>query len=78
MRALLESYMDVAMVFQYDSISKCVTIRCSINELSNRDKVELFRQLMDDLGITERFSAAPDETSVAQSIITEQWSNALK
>ena len=48
-------------------------VRIGLEHLSGRDKVELFRTLMDQLGISERMSAEPDETGRAQQIITEQW-----
>lgn len=50
-----------------------LTVRVDTDLLSARDKVELFRTLMDDLGITERFRADPDGTAKAQEIVTEQW-----
>lgn len=60
----------------FDSIGPGFTVRVPLELLSDRDKVELFSILMDDLGITERLHADPDGTAVAQAIITEQWSKA--
>ena len=64
------------MKLEYSSTGKTMSFRCSINDLSSRDKVELFRQLMEDLGITDRFNAEPDATAAAQLMITEQWDKA--
>jgi len=52
------------------------TIRVDTDLLSARDKVELFRALMDDLGISERFHAEPDAVAEASKIIVEQWGRA--
>ena len=58
---------------QFSSICPSISVRVGINHLSNRDKVELFRFLLEDLGISNRFHDEPDETARAQVIITEQW-----
>ena len=58
---------------EFSSICPTITVRVGINHLSNRDKVELFRFLMEDLGISNRVHDEPDATARAQEIITEQW-----
>lgn len=57
----------------YSSIGQGFTLHVPLKLLSPRDKVVLFQKLLDDLGITEQFSAYPDETGFAQQLITEQW-----
>ena len=57
----------------FSTICLGFVVRIELEHLSGRDKVELFRTLMDQLGISERMSAEPDETGRAQQIITEQW-----
>lgn len=61
------------MSIKFSSIGADLTVRVSVRDLSNRDKVELFRELMDQLGITERLSKEADATARAQQIIAEQW-----
>lgn len=56
----------------YDSISKTVVQRTKVMTLSGRDKVNLFNDLMDDLGITARLQAEPDATTRFQEIWKEQ------
>jgi hypothetical protein len=58
---------------EFNSIFPGLTVRVSIDHISKRDKVELFRFLLDDLGIAERFHNEADATARAQEIITEQW-----
>lgn len=58
---------------QYDTIGRKIVTRIPIEQLSGRDKVNLFQHLMEDLGIAQRFSDKPDETGEAQKIMTEQW-----
>lgn len=58
----------------YDAIGVGLTVRIGLENLSARDKVELFRTLMDDLGITAQFHHEPDATARAQEIIVERWS----
>jgi hypothetical protein len=58
---------------QFSSICPSINVRVGINHLSSRDKVELFRFLLEDLGIANRLHDEPDATARAQEIITEQW-----
>ena len=58
---------------EFSTICPGFTFRIGLEHLSSRDKVELFRTLMDQLGISERMSAEADATARAQEIITEQW-----
>jgi len=58
---------------EFSTICPGFTVRIGLEHLSPRDKVELFRTLMDQLGITERMHAEADATARAQEIITEQW-----
>tara|TARA_R110000868_G_scaffold49960_1_gene160303 strand:+ start:358 stop:573 length:216 start_codon:yes stop_codon:yes gene_type:complete len=60
----------------YSTIGKQLTVRIGLDDLTPRDKVELFRTLMDDLGITERMHAEPEESAWAQRMVTEQWTKA--
>lgn len=64
--------MNLPARFTFNSIGKGFTMRMPLEMLSGRDKVALFQALMDDLGITDRLLAAPDETACAQAIIEEQ------
>jgi len=56
----------------YDSISRSISQRSRISELSDRDKVNLFNDLMDDLGILRRCQEEPDRTAGFQEIWQEQ------
>ena len=58
---------------EFSSTCPSISVRVGINHLSNRDKVELFRFLLEDLGIANRFHDEGDATARAQEIITEQW-----
>ena len=62
-----------ATSFGFTTIVPGFTIRLGVNHLSSRDKAELFRFLLDDLGITARLLAEPEATLRAQEILTEQW-----
>ena len=62
-----------ATSFGFTTIVPGFTIRLGVNHLSSRDKAELFRFLLDDLGITAKLTAEPEATARAQEIITEQW-----
>ena len=44
----------------YDSIGRTVTQRTSLSLLSGRDKVNLLKDLLDDLGITKRLLNEPE------------------
>lgn len=61
------------MSLSFSTIGREFTVRVKLAELSGRDRVELFRELMDALGITDRMNAEPNATARAQEIITEQW-----
>lgn len=56
----------------YDSIGRSITQRTKISSLSGRDKVNLFNDLMDELGITKRCQDDPDGTFRFQEIWKEQ------
>lgn len=58
---------------EFSAICPGFTVRIGLEHLSARDKIELFRTLMDQLGITERLTAEADATARAQQIIVEQW-----
>jgi hypothetical protein len=56
----------------YDSLSKKIVVREPVTLLPTRDKVNLFNDLMDELGITARIQAEPDATARFQEIWKEQ------
>lgn len=57
----------------YDSIGRAIHLQCTLDYLSEQDRVQLFQQLLIDLGIDARFSEESDETTRAQQIIVEQY-----
>ena len=63
---------------EYDSIGKRIHVRADLSSLSGRDKVNLFKDLMDDLGITEVFQQYPDETAFAAEEMVKKWDKLWK
>jgi hypothetical protein len=68
----------------FDSIGATISQRTKLSEISNQDKVNLFRYLMDDLGITGRLITETDKDGldgIGTKIIDEQlqkcWNNKL-
>ena len=64
------------MKLEYGSIGASFTFRASLRDLSGREQVDLCRQLMEQLGILDAFSAEPDATARAQVLVTEAWQRA--
>lgn len=61
------------MKLSYDPVVEAIQIAAPLRSLSQREQVELFRYLLDRLGISERFAEEPDATCRAQEIMVEQW-----
>jgi len=57
----------------YDAIGRRIHQSTEIQQLSGRDKVQLFQHLCEDLGIMQRLHEHPDETEFVQKIFVEQW-----
>ena len=46
----------------FDAIGRSIVLRAHTSELSQRDKCQLLRDLMDDLGLTHEINLARKET----------------
>lgn len=55
---------------EYSSIGKQITMRADLDSFSSRDKVILFQQLMEDLGITQQL-LGNENCKIALEIINQ-------
>ena len=61
---------------QYNSLTHEFTTRMPLSDLSGRDKVNLFRALMDDIGITEALHGghpAADAITIISEKLHDTW-----
>ena len=61
---------------QYNSLTRQITTHSDISSMSGRDKVNLFRALMDDMEITEALQGgypAADAITIISEKLHEAW-----
>ena len=61
------------MSLTYSTMSKTITQRTDLSEVSSRDLIDLFREIGAKLEIWERFAREPEAVKRAEEIINEQF-----